>query len=182
MKHITEYVDSVKESLEQDIKINEEYLRKVGLNHVSSDFIKSSNEIKVSLLTKEIQQRRAGLKKEVDLIIAELIKDVDEKLQQRQKAGEDVLKELKIIEMALNAQIEILKEQHKNLTYKNVDQTCGIVEFNKGIPKYCDDFDFCLQSDLQMGDLNLKKVFGNLGKGLCSCKITFMIDTSYFSI
>ena len=167
VKRLTEYFDSVKETLEQDIKINEEILRNVVSNYKSSDFMISAHGIKTSNLNKEIQQRNSDLKKKVDSTVVALIKDVDEKFQQCQKDGKDVLKILKSMETNLKSQIEIMKEQEKSLSYENVAETSlQITEWKEDIPKYCDSFNYFLRFDLQSQIPNLKKLFGNIGKGL----------------
>ena len=158
MKLVTEYFDSVKVTIEQDIKMSEEVLRNVVSNYKSSDFMRSANEIKVSLLNKGILQRKeVQISRKIELIISGLIKDVDEKFQRRQKDGPDVVKELESMEQILKSQVKTMKEQHKNLSLENVAQTSPqITEWKKDVPKYCDDLNFHLLFDHVKQTVNLE--------------------------
>ena len=147
--------------------MKEEILRNVAANYKSSEAAMRGNELKASNLKKKITGRGEAVKKDLDLVVGELSKNVDKIFKQHQKNAEGVMKELKAMEKDLQVQIETLKEQHKDLNFENLAQTpLQGLKFNRNIPEYSANFEFSLLYEPQNQLFNLKKIVGNIGIGL----------------
>ena len=167
MKHLSEHFHSLKNNLQQDVKMKEEILKNVAANYKSSEAAMRGNELKASNLKKKITGRGEAVKKDLDLVVGELSKNVDKIFKQHQKNAEGVMKELKAMEKDLQVQIETLKEQHKDLNFENLAQTpLQGLKFNRNIPEYSANFEFSLLYEPQNQLFNLKKIVGNIGIGL----------------
>ena len=175
MKHITDYFEDIKDKLHQNIQMNEEILKNVVSNYKSSGFMMSANEIKASLLKKEIHERGDDVKKTIDSIVADLKETLDEELRQHKKDADDIMEGLKNIERDLDAHIEILKDQYKRLNFENAAETSSqIMPYSISIiPKYINDFNLSLVCDLQEQSFSLKKAVGSIAKGVSTDPLTF---------
>ena len=153
-------------SSEYDLDIKEKLLKKIILNHKCSENTICENELKASRLKKEIRQRGEDVKKAVDSIVAEFIENVDEELKQHQKEAENVLKELENLEINLKSHIEALKKQLNDSNYEIIPETSQIISTDEDIPTYSREFNcfFYSNTDEKLDDL--KKHFGNIGRGM----------------
>lgn len=167
MKHITDYFEEVKDKFCKNIQTNEDILKSVVSSYKNSGFMMSANEIKASLLKKEIHERGDIIKKAVDSIVADLKEHLDEELRQQKKDADAVTEDLKNMERNLNAHIEDLKSQCKQLNYENLAETSQIMPCSsKNIPKYLSDFNLSLVCDLKEQSSYLKKAIGSIEKGV----------------
>ena len=167
MKHLSEHFHSLKNKLQQDVKMKEEILKNVAANYKSSEAAMRGNELKASNLKKKITQRGGDVKQDLTFLASELDENVMELFEQHQKNAEGVMKELKAMEKDLQVQIETLKEQHKDLNFENLAQTpLQGLKFNRNIPEYSANFEFSLLYEPQNQLFNLKKIVGNIGIGL----------------
>ena len=153
--------------MELNLDIKGEILENVLSNLTSSKDKLYNNEFKASNVKKNIQQRGEYLKKIVDSIVVDLMKNVDEELKQHQKEADGIMEELRILEMNLKAEIETLKEQLNNVNYENEPEALPqTMDICKNFPIYSEDFNisfyFYAEEDLE----NFQKIFGNVGKGL----------------
>ena len=151
---------------EYDLDTKEILLTKIILSNDSSERTICENELIASRLKKEIRQRGEDVKREVDSIVSELIKNVNEELKQHQKEAENVLKELENLEINLKSHIEALKKQLNDSNYEIIPETSQIISTDEDIPIYSREFNcfFYSNTDEKLDDL--KKHFGNIGRGM----------------
>lgn len=169
LKPISKYFETAKYKIEEDIKFKEQIIKDIVTKYNSSEITMHDNMIKASNLKQEIQEKGESVKKAVDLIVDELIKNVDEELKQHKKEADDIMEELKNMEANTKAQIEILKQQLSSLNYQNMAEILSKVMDKKPTsitPKYSKIFSISLISEVDETSCNLKKLVGCLGKGL----------------
>ena len=118
VEHIKEYFDSVFENMKESLKIKEEIANDVRSSFKNCEDVMRNTELKASELKKEIQQRGEIVKRDNDSIVDKLIQNVDEELDQQREQAAAVMKELKIMESVLNAQIETFKEKLTDLNFQ----------------------------------------------------------------
>ena len=167
IEHISEWLKYIKDNLELNLDIKGEILENVLSNLTSSKDKLYNNEFKASNVKKNIQQRGEYLKKIVDSIVVDLMKNVDEELKQHQKEADGIMEELRILEMNLKAEIETLKEQLNNVNYENEPEALPqTMDICKNFPIYSEDFNISFYFDAEEDLENFQKIFGNVGKGL----------------
>ena len=166
VKHVSEYFESVKLNIEQNLKATKEILESVIANYKNSMDTKNLNELKALNLRKKLMERGDDIKKIVDSIVEDSIKDVDEELMRHQNKADDVMKQLKDMENTLNAKIETFEQQFNNLNYENVVETPPhTVEKVEIIPKCSENFVLSLCSKSIEPRAHLESLFGTLRKG-----------------
>lgn len=165
-KHVSEYFEFMKLNIEENLKDTNRILENVIANYNNSVDTKHHNELKALNLKLKLKEKGEGLKKVVDAIVDESIRDIDDELLQNQNKADDVMKQLKAMEIDLNAKIETFKQQLNNLNYENVVEirphAVGKIEI---IPKYSENFTLTLHSETNEPISHLRHLFGNLRKG-----------------
>ena len=165
MKHFADYFESMKHKIELNLEEKQLYLGNAGDNYNSSEITMNNNLMKASNLIKEIKQRGENLKKAVDSIVDELIENVDKKVKQHQKEADGVMKELRIMEAKLMAEMRTLKYHLNNMNYQNVAEVPKIECSKISIPKYSKQFDISLSQAASQEISSLKTMFGSLKEG-----------------
>ena len=165
MEHMKDYFASVTNRLKDNLKLKSQVVQIIISNYKKSEGVMHNNALKVSTLKKEIQQRGEDVKKDIDSIVAELIKNIDGILGQHNKEAGAVLVKLKGMETNLNAEIETLQQKLDNVNYENVVETSSfIVERKDNVPSYNGNVNVSLSYDVSK-QKNLKQIFGCLTKG-----------------
>lgn len=166
VKHLSQYFESVKTNIEENLKSSEEIVKYVVANQNSNQAIMQNNEVKVSALKNEIQERGEYLKKVVDSVVDELLTNVDKEWKRIQQLTDVDVKELKDMETNLNLHIETLKQHLNNLNYETMfKSTSNVVNKNEFTTKICQEFKVSFISGINQPILKLKRTFGTLKKG-----------------
>ena len=153
-----------------NIKLNELLIKNVAASYKTSETTLHENEAKALNLENEIQQRVDELRNIFHSTVAELNKPVREELERHKNKADDVMKELKSLELNLNSQNKTLWQQLKNLNFENAVETSScIVEDNDNdktiIPKYTELFNYKLLHEIKEIKINFEKIVKDICKG-----------------
>lgn len=167
VNHVSEQLDTLKVECGQNLKKKLELLEKVDSNSKGSEEMILEIQLKASSMINDIKQRGEDVKKEVDSIVAKLIKIVEQELQHHQNRADIAMREIENIKTTLKVEIEALKKQLNDLTFGNVPDMSPnkIVDFNIDT-KFSEKLNIFFYFDVDEKMTFAQRVFGKIERGL----------------